>query len=189
MSEGTLDDRYLEWIYGQIGAVRNRNPAKSYWRLAKQLYTVPFYYFVPNDDNRAADGCEMRMEFIDELGLQEIVDPAWIAMECSMLEMLVGLARRAAFETYSDAGTWFRLFMRNLDLMGYTDAVWNTTIEREVNNTLERVMHRRYRANGVGGLFPLRLPGRDQRKVELWYQLSAYLLEGDYIDNGPPRDV
>jgi hypothetical protein len=189
VSEGTLDDRYLEWIYEQIGAVRNRNPARSYWRLTKQLYTIPFYWFVPNDDNRALDGCELRYEFIEDQNLQEEVDPSWIALECSVLEMLVGLARRAAFETYSDPLTWFRIFMRNLELLGYTDAVWNTAIEREVNNTVERLMHRRYRANGVGGLFPLRLPGRDQRKVELWYQLSAYLLEGNYIDNAPPREA
>lgn len=181
---GTLDDRYFEWLYHKIGAVRNRNPSRSHWRLAKQLYTTPFEWTVPNDDNRMEDGCDLRYEFLDEEDIHD-ADPAWMGLQCSMLEMLIGLAERASFESYGAPGDWFWKLLQNVDLKGYTDAVYSTAIEREVGRTLERINHRKYNADGTGGLFPLSNPNEDQRQVELWYQLSAYLLEGGYLDHGP----
>ena len=43
-------------------------------------------------------------------------------------------------------------------------------------------VERRYKRSGEGGLFPLKNAAKDQRKVEIWYQLSSYLLE-NYVDN------
>ena len=34
----TLDARYLDWLYKNIGPVQNRNPARSYWMLAVALF-------------------------------------------------------------------------------------------------------------------------------------------------------
>ena len=31
--------------------------------------------------------------------------------------------------------------------------------------------------NGTGGLFPLKRPRVNQRRVEVWYQMSEYLME------------
>lgn len=184
MTDGTLDDRYFEWLYEQVASIRNRNPSRSHWKLLKQLYSTPFEWTVPNDDNRVEDGCELRWEFLGENHIED-ADPVWVGLQCSVLEMLIGLARRAAFETPGAVDEWFWKFMQNLDLRGYTDAIYNQRIAREVNDRLERVIFRTYSYNGTGGLFPLSNPRRDQRRVELWYQLSAYLLEGDYIDHGP----
>ena len=184
MSKDTLDDRYFEWLYGHIAAIRNRNPARSYWHLARLLYTTAFLWNVHNDDNRAEDGKELRYEFAEERNI-DIQDPAWMDMDCSMLEMLIALSRRAAFESPGEPGDWFWKFVQNMELDKYTDAVWNLGIEREVEDRLERVIFRKYGADGMGGIFPLRYPRGDQRMIELWYQLSAYLLEGDYVDHGP----
>ena len=46
---------------------------------------------------------------------------------------------------------------------------------QEVDDVLETVIWRNYQANGHGGLFPLKNAKRDQTKVEIWYQLAAYL--------------
>lgn len=170
-----IDDRYLEWLYSQFGAVRNRNPSRSYWNLAKQLYTKEFVWFVPNDDNRILDGKELRYEFLKET---DEVDPAWMNLGCSMLEMLVALARRAAFESSEPPAHWFRVFLANMKVDAYTDDVYDQDIAQEVEEALDKVIYRNYRKNGVGGLFPLRKTFTDQRKVELWYQLAAYILEG-----------
>jgi hypothetical protein len=40
---------------------------------------------------------------------------------------------------------------------------------------MERCVWRTYEPNGVGGFFPLENPNEDQREVELWYQMSAYV--------------
>lgn len=175
-----LDDRYLEWLYGQIGAVRNRNPARSYWLLAKQLYSREFVWLIANDDNRAEDGLLLREEFMSEQDSDE-VDPAWMVLGCSMLEMLIGLSRRASFATEIDTGEWFWIFMDQLDFKTFTDARFTNEVEAFVDDAIDRVIFRTYSSDGSGGLFPLLHPTSDQRRVQLWYQLSAYLLEGSRV--------
>lgn len=185
-AHGTLDDVYLEWLYGQIGSVRNRNPERSYWNLARQLYTKEFTWFVPNDDNRVEDGKDLRLEFIDQVDLSDVyVDPNWSDLGCSMFEMLIALARMAAFESDGRTFEWFWRFIHNLELDRYTDDLWEISIQEEVEEALDRVIDRSYSADGTGGLFPLRNAEHDQRKVELWYQMSAYILEGRYVNIRP----
>lgn len=95
-----------------------------------------------------------------------------------MLEMILGLARRASFEDDGDTREWFWRLLENLDIARYTDMVCSRyPCNQEIERVLNRVIYRVYEDDGHGGLFPLRYPDRDQREVELWYQLSAYLLE------------
>ena len=65
--------------------------------------------------------------------------------------------------------------MKNLGLNHCSDK--RRLTYEEVNDVLDRVIWRTYRWDGHGGLFPLNEPEKDQREVEIWYQLSAYLLE------------
>ena len=143
----------------------------------RQLYVKEFVWLIPNDDNRAEDGKELRYEFINEQGIDE-VDQAWLDLGCSVLEMMIALARRAAFESDDEVVEWFWRFIFNLGLNNQTDIAYKSATEREVDNVLDTVIFRTYDADGLGGLFPLTHPRQDQRKVELWYQLAAYLSEG-----------
>lgn len=170
-----LDERYLTWLYDQIGAVSNHHPESSHWRLISQLYTKEFFWFVPNDDNRLADGLELRAEWASR---NHITDDEWMSLGCSMLEMMIALAQRASFETDETPAAWFWRFTDNLVIGQYTNQTYNAQVEKEVDYILTRVIERSYEPNGVGGLFPLHRPRVDQRKVEIWYQLSAYILEG-----------
>lgn len=173
---GTIDDRYFEWLYGLIGAVRNRNPARSYWQLSRKLFTKEFVWFVANDDNRVEDGRQLRLEFLDEQG-DDGADPEWMSLGCSMLEMMIALGRRAAYESDKTPVDWFGIFLNNLELDQFNDANYDDRTDDVVDDILERVIYRNYEFSGLGGLFPLQYPEKDQRKVELWYQMSAYLLE------------
>ncbi len=179
-ANGTIDDLYFEWLYGQIAAVTNRNPARSYWSLARQLYTTEFTWFIPNDDNRAEDGKELRIEFLDLSNVSVTQD--WMELNCSMLEMLIALARRASFETGLEPLWWFWKLMDNMELKNYTDITYNVAVTQDVQEKLERVCQRTYRKNGRGGLFPLSHTNKDQTEVELWYQMATYLLEEQYVD-------
>ena len=177
---GTLDDRYLEWLYGQIGAVSNRNPERSYWHLLRHLYSKPFRWFVPNDDNRAADGVDLRYDFLEgEVGPSE---REWMDLDCSFLEMMFALAQRASYESSGEPAAWFWKMVYNLGLIHYNDSVYNDMVKLDVEDTLDNVIERTYHPDGQGGLFPLDNPTQDQREVELWYQMSAYLLEGGNAD-------
>lgn len=172
---GTIDDQYFEWLYSHIGSVRNRNPARSIWHLAHQLYTKEFVWLVANDDNRVEDGRELRQEFMDQRHPDEI-PREWLELGCSMLEMMIALGRRASFEANGSPGDWFWKFLRHLDIFIYDDA-FDQFAERHVDQVLDRFIYRNYDSSGEGGLFPLRRAERDQRKVELWYQMAAYIGE------------
>ena len=175
----TLDDRYLEWLYGLVASVRNRNPDRSYWALIRQLYVKEFVWLVANDDNRVEDGRELRLEFLRDQDYNQ-VDQAWLDLGCSTLEMLIALARRAAFEAGKSPGHWFWEMLDNVGLRDYTDSNLTRYSEGEIDEIVNRIIFRTYAVDGSGGLFPLKEPAPDQRKVELWYQLNAYLLERTY---------
>lgn len=171
-----LDELYFKWLYSQVSSVRRKDPSRTYWALLKILFTTEFIWMVPNDDNRVEDGKDLRYEFLEENEM-EATDKDWLHIGCSMLELFIGLSRRLEFEDGQEAREWFWELLRNIKLDDYND---NVPIPRGlVEDTLNRVIWRTYDYNGCGGLFPLRRPERDQRGVELWYQLSAYLLERD----------
>lgn len=173
-----LDDLYLEWLYSQVASVRHRSKSKTYWCLLRQLYKKEFVWLVPNDDNRVEDGRDLRLEFLDSTGLQD-VDPSWMHLGCSMLEMLIGLSKRLSFEGEGSVKDWFWELLENVELEQCTDTRYNEQMEAYVDMVLDRIIWRTYDRSGKGGLFPLQHSIRDQRKLELWYQLCAYLLEHD----------
>jgi hypothetical protein len=168
------DDAYLRWLYRQVAQVRTRNPSRTYWSLFRHLYITEFVWFVPNDDNRVEDGRELRYEFIEEEGITH-VDDEWLAMGCSMLEMLIGLSRRLAYESEGQPRAWFWHLLNNLEIDTVTDE--GPYPEGDVTDVLNTVIFRTYAADGKGGLFPLKEAAQDQRRVEIWYQMAAYLLQ------------
>jgi hypothetical protein len=87
------------------------------------------------------------------------------------------LARRAEFITDDRAQDWFWEFLENLDLSGFDDS--EEIDPADVAEILDRFIWRTYNRNGEGGIFPLKNPRSDQRDVELWYQLAAYIREND----------
>lgn len=169
-----LDELYLVWLYSQVADTEVVDPSMTHWKLLKQLYTREFVSLVPNDENRLEDGRDLRLEFMDELDVDN-VDREWSELGCSMLELMVGLSRKLAFEAEGEPHYWFWHLMDNIGLQKYYD---NRRLPRKhVDDVLDRVIYRTYDSDGRGGFFPLDHPRKDQRKVELWYQMSAYVLE------------
>jgi hypothetical protein len=175
MSE-PLDEIYFKWLYSQVASLRLKNPSRTYWSLLLDLFKKEFEWFVPNDDNRKEDGRDLRHEFVE---LHEIDDPdlEWLGLPCSMLEMMIGLSRRLSFEADGEPRDWFWHLVENLDLHKYNDKNYDDRGRDNIDRALDIVIWRRYSASGRGGLFPLKNPQSDQREVEVWYQLSAYLNE------------
>lgn len=169
-----LDELYLRWLYSQVGNVKLKDPRRTHWSLMRLLYKKEFVWLIPNDDNRLEDGRDLRMEFIHEFEITD-VDPDWMTIGCSMLEMLIGLSRRLNFEEDDNTvADWFWELIVNL---GMQDIDADFDRKGTHGDTLDRVIWRTYKPSGRGGLFPLKHPEEDQRDVEIWYQLSAYLLE------------
>jgi len=172
-----LDELYLQWLYSQVAEPTEKLEELTYWRLFKQLFTTEFLWIIPNDDNRLEDGKALRREFLHEQAIDtQDVDPDWIELGCSVLELMVGLARRLEFEAGGQPHYWFWTMMENIGLRTFHDGVRRYP-RRHIDDVLHSIIFRQYNSSGLGGFFPLQFPNEDQRNVELWYQLSAYVLE------------
>lgn len=174
-----LDELYLSWLYQQVCSLELKNPSNTYWKFLRQLYTTEFVWLIPNDDNRIADGRSLRERFIRDEG---IVDPGlseWMSLECSVLEMLIALSWRLAFETEGLPPDWFWEMITNLGLRAdqTNDRRYNDSTKEEIAQVIHNLVWRLYAPSGRGGLFPLMHEQQDQRRVEIWYQMNAYLLE------------
>jgi hypothetical protein len=180
-----IDELYFEWLYkNYIGAVSNPNPDRGYWKLALRLHRTKFTWRLRDDHNRAEDGKAIRDLFISDQNIED-VEVNWLQEECSVLEMLIGLSCRASFLSWGEPGDWFWKFLGNLELSNYSDRIYNSTIQEEVDAIISRLLDRTYGRNGDGGLFPCNDARNDQAQVPLWAQLQNYILEGDYLEHGP----
>lgn len=176
MPAESLDERYLSWLYRQVANVKTRRGARTHWSLFKQMQDTIFVAIVSHDENRCADAKDLRYEFLAETE-DEPGDPEWTGSPCTMLELFVVLSRALSFETDDPVNLWFWHLMEELDLEQFNDRKYDKHAQEVISDTMDRVIWRNYEPNGHGGLFPLREPPEDQRKVELWYQLNAYLIE------------
>lgn len=179
---------YFQWLCGLVGV---STPDHSYWLLATELHKKEFYWSVPNDDDRAADGKQLREDFFDETNYRckdcnlragyNCLD--CLDGPCSIFEMLIALAIRMEFilsdsSREEQTAKYFWDFIRNLGLESFTDEdFFDRTGPFSLRIILEKFLERNYTSKGDGGIFPLKRPGKDQRKVDIWYQMSAYISE------------
>lgn len=156
---------YLAWLGLQVVP----EGRKEYTQLMVLLQAKEFVWFVPNDDNRMEDGMELRREYFNHRN-------PFPDAGCTVLEMIVALSRRFAFWMDDEPQHRAWEMIRNLELHKYHDPLSKRKIE-QVDEILECLVFRNYNEDGTGGLFPLAWPKEDQRKIEIWYQMSAYVNE------------
>ncbi len=181
--EKDIEQDYFHWLCEMVGVEQADD---SYWILAKELHERKFYSLVPHDENRALDGMELREEYLRDCNYPKYVD---ILGDCSVLEMLIGLARRMEFEmtdpfdlenTMDRTSYWFWEMLDNLGLTKYTDSAYADLKDEAivyVDWIVDNLLKRKYEPNGNGGLFPLHDFHENQCNVEIWYQMAAYLAE------------
>lgn len=168
----TLHEAYLEYLGGQIAF-----EGGSFVDLLWLMHEKEFVWFVPNDDNRIADGLDIRKEWLQHVTVALDEDPVpGFDFPCSFLEVLLALSRRMAFQAGDPAEGWAWQFLINLDLNRMRDDL-SKYKTRKADDIMETVIFRTYANDGAGGFFPLTHPRANQKKVELWYQMSAYIEE------------
>ena len=170
-----IEELYFDWLYSQFANNLLTRPKLTYWTLARHLHSTPFIWLVPNDDNRVDDGIELRRVFGREKQLR--VDDIWLEQECSCLELILGVANRLSFQTRSTTKDCFWLLLSHLDLAVYNDSYRDSYPREEVADRLEALIFRTYDRNGKGGLFPLVDSDKDQRDVEIWYQMHNWIID------------
>jgi len=172
----SIESAYFNWLCAKVQHIENPTPSLTYWNLLRELHSTEFVWLISGDDNRANDGLDLRLEFSREAFTR--IDPDWSHLGCSVLEMLIAFSRRAQFETDLSSREWFWIFIENLGLKEFNDAQIRPFT---ITDIINQFIFRAYEFDGQGGLFPLRNPRHDQRKVELWYQFAEYLIEQERL--------
>lgn len=164
--------RYTRWLRSLVD-----RPGSYYDILFDAAWNWTYEYSIPHDDNRAEDGLRLRERFESESSLR-LPDLG----ECCVLEFLVALAIRLNESTYdwdkpNQTSDWFWTMVFNMGLQRFDDTYSDDPYEN-ITDAFERLNFRLYNEDGTdGGLFPLRWAKEDQRQVEVWYQMMAYLSE------------
>ena len=161
-----LHERYFQWMCGLVMGDQQYSRNLSYEKL-------------PMDEYRARHGVDLRYDFgyenhYPDRTIEHLLD----IRECSILEMMVALARTCEERIMEDdtvgnrTGQWFWNMIVSLGLGSMSDSRYN---EREVDRILDIFLNRTYEANGRGGLFTIEDCPYDLRAVDIWYQMMWYL--------------
>lgn len=172
---------YFKWLCDDISAPKN------YSILIEKLSKKDFVWVIDRDENRAKDGTVLRYKFAIDKGFTD-VESEWVkeclSGPCSVLEMMVALARRiegyVMYDPTLDDRTskWFMEMIDNLGLTPYDDKHYE---ESTVDYILNRFMSRNYKENGDGNLFKnvgsseLK-SGQSFRNMEIWMQMNQYFV-------------
>lgn len=174
------NDPYFDWMCKKVGV--GGTDGRPYILLLRELHNIRFITrnMHPMDINRMYDGLELRRQFMKKYGE---VGTSTNRGSCTMLEFLVALAGKMSFLMGSEAEEskrpdYFLQLIRNLRLLKLTDDRFDILHgDFHVDDAAHRIMNRLYSADGDGGLFPLRKPTVDQRTIEIWAQMHAWLSE------------
>ena len=173
---------YLIWLGGKV------TRSSRHTELMEILFNKQFVWVVANDSNRIQDALDLRREFlldahfgkvfqVPEAGkLGQNTIEQFRSNEASVLEVLIGISRRLSFLAGGIAEVWAWKLVENLELHHMKDPL-SAKKRDEINEVLDSLIFRTYQKNGQGGFFPLGYPDDDQTKVEIWYQMSAYIEE------------
>ncbi len=169
---------YLKWLCSLV------HGGEKWSFLWNKLHNMAFVWLIPMDENRAEDGKYLRYLFGLELSeqgisaeeIEEILDGP-----CSVMEFLVGLARRIEEDIMYDVDKedrtyeWFWEMIRNLGLDIYDDEHYS---EARVDDIVNRFMSRKYKKNGVGNVF--KWDGKHGTKIrnfDIWSQVHFWATE------------
>lgn len=171
---------YFSWL---VSKIEFGETTELYMGLLKRMFSSTYFSALPMDENRASDGKDLRYFFCEETGY-DLDDLNWaVGDSCTVLEMLIAFADLIANKEFGDSEKgdrtpdWFWRMVKNLGLLEYPGDYFPLEISTEVTIILRNWMNRNIDYDGSGGLFPLKNPPGDERKVEFLYQMRAYLNE------------
>lgn len=163
---------YAEWLIKKAGLLDN-----NFVKLGHVLMKKKFYYLLANDINRYIDGLDVRNEYVDTTN-----NNLALTSPCTCLEMIYALAKRISNILYDPDNPMDNTqecvfcMLQNLGLLIFDDENFeNYGGEERIFTILDRFLSRSYDFYGNGGLFPNINTEKDQRNVEIWYQMEEYI--------------
>lgn len=176
MRNKQLLNEYYLWLLGIVDGCGYS--VDDYHEMLWQLFDTDFTWIIAMDENRALDGLNLRYEYHHVYGGE--IDREIEEKAVSVLEVLIALAINWEHEITYDgrigdrSAVWFWWMLRNLGLTEQPDWAYDPDF---VGDTVEIWLSRQFSKTGDGSPFPVKTGGRDQRKVEIWFQLQQFVLE------------
>lgn len=177
----------------------------EYFDLFETLFNIPFHWpeSIPNDENRAIEGLQLRQLFVENGGFYNDVEniPAsgerLVHSPCSTLEMMIALAKKIEEnimynpEEGDRTSLWFWDMIRNLwksidhytDISVLSDGCFNENDRDSIIHTVNNWYDRLVSSDGIGSPFPLQKQDQKQDLQEIWYQMLNYYNE-NMSENG-----
>lgn len=168
-----LWDDYLKYLIRRYGLKRE----KRYYDLFKILHDIEFVWILDRDENREADGRDVRYDYDIPKGCEKYLDE-FIERPVSVLEVLLAIADRIEREYIGDPADERPdiFFMEMIKNLGLTGLIVNNG-EEVIEDIVNRWMRRMFLPDGYGSPFPVRYDRRDQRKLEIFDQVLSYINE------------
>ena len=178
-NDDEIREAYFNWLVQYMELDRNH-----LIEIGKILHSTQFIAINLKDRNRAFDGKALREQFKNASLFD---DYRCLDGPCSVLELLIGIAIRIDYlmrePGQSDQTVkWFYMLLDNLHIAEFTDDHFGYTDREKIKDILNKFILRKYNYDGEGGLFPLHHSRQNQTKIEIWYQMSAFLTE-KFINN------
>ena len=177
-----VKSEYLDYLMNRVGLEKDGDD--GYLDICRLLLSIDFFPVIEMDENRCYECEGLRKDFEDWSGGQEIGWDAGLGESGTMMELLVVLAEKMRYElsdSQYEASTrkWFRELLGNcgMDIYAKNCDYKRLNGEGNIRAIAEAVIFREIGWDGEGGLFPLYLALRDQRRTELICQMNDYLEE------------
>lgn len=170
-----LWDDYLQYLIWRGGLQK----MTKFGRLFEILHHINFEYILERDENREGDGVELRDDYSIPYCFDVELEEAFYDQKCSVLEMLIALSIRVDNEIIGDPSKEHpeKFFMEMIENLGLDIFKGNQYRDADVIKIVRKWIDRKFNKNGIGSPFPLRYDCRDQRKLEIWDQMNAYISE------------
>lgn len=193
--------KYYDWLYSLIGfddSVDGDKILFPYNIVVSQLFLKEFYSLIPYDENRDVDARTLRDRYIYEkfenaMEAESVLE--YLSGPTNLLEVMIGLAERMDENLCNPENGRVRIvesfweLFKNLGLDKFKDEEFLKSYNlAQIDEIASRLVDRKYDRNGKGGFFPLEHPKEDQRHVELWYQMQAWLLENYDMEDKNVQD-
>lgn len=179
-----LTETYFGWLCSEAFSLAVER--REYEAVLRELHDIPFYWTMWSDENRAGDALSFRQyEFLNFQHGLEGVDQVWLGNWAtatpSVLEVLLGIARRWTYYFGGDVQPYFQHLFRNMGFDRYPGRVLTSSSKDRIRNKVDNWLSRQFKPNGQGSPFPVDnmrvLDIFDMRKIDIWGQMNAYSAE------------
>ena len=187
-TEPWLVERYFDWL--RDDCFSSRVERREYEGALRVLHDIPFYWTLLSDESRAGDAIAVRQyEVLQDQTDLMAADPTWLQQWSeatpSVLEVLLGMARRWTLYFEGSVPYYFGHFWKNMEFDRHPGRHLDGASLESIRIRVDDWMSRQFQPNGQGS--PLPLSGNqqmmfdgmdiDMRTCDIWTQMNAYSVE------------